>query len=221
MRLVIFDFCDTLVNFQSADSFVRFSLKNYQSLSSILILITDKVLSHLRIYSILRKLGLSNNFQKQILLRGMKGISKAEINQLALKFNEEVIQKKLNKSIYKLLAKHISNKDEIIINSGGYDVYLDVFARNLGIEKVYATRFKYINEVFSGQILGEDCLNDEKISRMISDGFDFNNYKEIIVYSDSVTDMPLFNIATSKFAVIKEATTPEWCNSDSFQILKV
>ena len=221
MRLVIFDFCDTLVNFQSADSFVRFSLKSDQRLSSILTLTIDKILKHLRIYSILSKFGLSNNFQKQILLRGMKGISKAEINQLALKFHEEVIQKKLNKLIYRLLVKHISNKDEIIINSGGYDIYLEVFARNLGIQKVYATRFKYINEVFSGQILGEDCLNDEKISRMISDGFDFNNYKEIIVYSDSVTDMPLFNIATSKFAVIKEATTPEWCNSDSFQILKV
>ena len=148
-------------------------------------------------------------------------MSKDEIYKLAFRFNEEVIQKKLNKSIHNLLLKHARNKDEIIINSGGYDIYLDVFARNLGIEKVYATRFKYINEVFSGQILGEDCLNDEKISRMISDGFDFNNYKEIIVYSDSVTDMPLFNIATSKFAVIKEATTPEWCNSDSFQILKV
>jgi HAD superfamily hydrolase (TIGR01490 family) len=221
MRLVIFDFCDTLVSFQSADVFVRFSLKSNRRLSSILIQATDKLFSYCRIYSILRKLSFSNNFQKKILLRGMKGMSKAEINKLALKFNEEVIQKKLNKSVYDLLVKHINNKDEIIINSGGYDIYLDVFARNLGIEKVYATRFKYVNEVFSGQILGKDCLNEEKISRMNNDGFDFKYYQEVVVYSDSVTDMPLFNIATSKFAIVKEDTIPEWCKSDSFQILKV
>lgn len=156
-----------------------------------------------------------------MLLKGLIGLSREEIAGLATQFENEIIQKSLNPSIYDLLIGHIKNGDEIIINSGGYQVYLDVFAAKLGIKKVYATQLEFIENKFNGQILGQDCLYDEKITRMLDDGIDFKAYSEILVYSDSVTDLPIFNIATKKFAVIKGDSVPEWCNNTSFQILKV
>ena len=221
MKLAIFDFCDTLVNFQSADAFVRFSLKRRKRFSSLLIQSTDKVFSFFKFYSVLRKLNLSRSLQKQLLLRGMKGMTREEITESATEFEKTVIQNKLNTSIYNLMLEHIENKDEVIINSGGYDVYLEVFAKKLGITKLYATKLKFENDKFSGSISGNDCLHQEKITRMNTDGIDFKEYTEIYVYSDSITDMPIFNIATHKVAVIKSDIIPGWCQGNSFQIIKV
>jgi hypothetical protein len=47
-----------------------------------------------------------------------------------------------------------------------------------------------------------------------------DSYKNIFVYSDSVTDMPLFNLATYKIAIVKNNATPKWCQSN-FEIINV
>jgi phosphoserine phosphatase len=40
------------------------------------------------------------------------------------------------------------------------------------------------------------------------------------VYSDSVTDMPIFNLASKKYAVISKAQIPQWA-TNNFEIIKV
>jgi hypothetical protein len=47
-----------------------------------------------------------------------------------------------------------------------------------------------------------------------------NNYSKIFVYSDSETDLPIFNLATHKIAVLKNEFIPNWCQSN-FEIIKV
>ena len=178
MKLAIFDFCDTLVSFQSADAFVRFSLKRNKRFSSLLVQSTDKVFLFFKFYSVLRKLNLSRSLQKQLLLRGMKGMTRKEIIESAAEFEKTVIQNKLNTSIYILMLEHIKNNDEVIINSGGYDLYLEIFAKRLGITKLYATKLKFENDKFSGSISGNDCLHQEKITRM---NMDCIKFKELFI----------------------------------------
>ena len=55
---------------------------------------------------------------------------------------------------------------------------------------------------------------------MIEEGLNFNNYDGIIVYSDSITDMPIFNLATTRVAIINKNTIPSWCK-EKFEIIKV
>jgi HAD superfamily phosphoserine phosphatase-like hydrolase len=222
MKLAIFDFCDTIVNFQSADAFIRFSLKKNKSYKSRFTLFLDYFFQKTKTYSILYRLNISKNLQKNFLLKGLKNISVIELNKYAKDFENNVIQQNINQLIYSRLVEHIKNNDLVVINSGGYEIYLKYFVLKTGVIKLYATNLAFdINSKFMGKIDGKDCLNVEKINKMTDDDIDFKDFDEIFVYSDSSTDMPLFDIATTKIAVIKDNEIPEWCNNESFKIIKV
>ncbi len=221
INLAIFDFCDTLVSFQSADAFTNFVISKEGGVKNLIVSAVNKTFSTFRIYSVFKKLDVFQNLQKRILLSCLNGITKNRLNNLAEEFEENVVQNNLNKELINLLKEHISNGDKVIINSGGYEPYLNFFAKRMGISSVYSTQIEFIDGICTGKILGKDCLYDEKVTRMKKDGIDFNQFKEVFVYSDSVTDMPLFNIATQKIAVIKGEVIPKWCESSMFQILKV
>jgi len=220
-NLAIFDFCDTIVHFQSADAFTNFVLQRQGGMRSVLLNAINKTFSTFRIYSIFDKLGVFKNLQKKMLLSGLKDIPFNRLADFAKDFEKNVVQGNLNVEVVTLLNKHISDGDEVILNSGGYELYLTFFAKRMGINKTYATQIEFIDGKCTGKILGIDCLHNEKVSRMKNDGFNFQSFKEISVYSDSVTDMPLFDIATQKIAVIKGEVVPQWCNNNLFQILKV
>ena len=85
---------------------------------------------------------------------------------------------------------------------------------------LFSTEFKYEGSIFTGKIEGIDCLGQEKVRKMKEEGLNFNDYEEIIVYSDSITDMPIFNLATTRVAIINKNSIPSWCK-EKFEIIKV
>lgn len=216
MNLVIFDFCDTLVNFQTADSFCRYALEKK---SKFLYLQLDTIFSKLKVYNFFSKFKLKNGFQKKFLLNGLKGISKSEMELIAKEFIEEVVEFRKNESVFKMFLNHIEKGDFVIINSGGYQPYLKIFADKYQVNKLYATNFYFENDLFSGKISGLDCLGDEKVKRMEKDNILEMKFNHISVYSDSVTDMPIFNLGMKKYAVISSKNTPSWCNN--FEIINI
>ena len=73
MKLVIFDFCETLVNFQTADCFSRFVLEKE---SRNFILKTDLLLDKMKFYKFCSKFNLDSCSQKKILLTNLNGLNK-------------------------------------------------------------------------------------------------------------------------------------------------
>lgn len=218
MNLVIFDFCDTLTNFQSADAFCRYTLHKKKNFT---ILFFDKIFFKFKIYSLFSKLSVLDGFQKKLLLRGLKGLSESDIDTYAQSFHTDIVEKGLNPSIVSLMNKHIASGDYVVINSGGFMPYLKIFARQYSCKKVYATEFEYNNQYFTGRIRGKDCLNVEKVKRMKDDGLFENIFKEVIVYSDSITDIPLFDIATKRYVNIYSSDVPNWCADEKYEIIKL
>ena len=217
MKLAIFDFCDTLVNFQTANEFCKYVLKK-ESRNSILK--TDYFFEKYYFYRLLAKLGISHFSQKKLLLRGLKGLTKAKLQFYGEQYVQDVIENQMNREVFRRFIEHIEQGDLVVINSGGYEAYLQYFSSKYDIEFTFSTRFKYVNNIFSGDIEGNDCLGQEKVIRMKEIDILDKAYKEIFVYSDSITDMPIFNLATHKIAIIKGNFLTKWCNTN-FEILKV
>jgi HAD superfamily hydrolase (TIGR01490 family) len=216
-NLAIFDFCDTLVKLQSADEFSRYILKKE---SRWFYFYLDRLFEKFLIYRIIQKIPIKFYSQKELLLRALKGISKSKIENYGFDFVQEVIEKKINKEVFKRFKNHIKRGDDVIINSGGYEPYLTHFSRKYQVNLCFSTRFEYEDYFFTGKIQGKDCLGIEKVLRMKELEVVYENYATIYVYSDSITDMPLFDLATHKIAIIKNYTTPKWCQSN-FEIIKV
>jgi HAD superfamily phosphoserine phosphatase-like hydrolase len=150
----------------------------------------------------------------------LKGLSKEQIEKHALAFLNDVIEKKLNKPVFDRFISHIENNDIVILNSGGFEPYLSHFSRKYNVNYFFSTRLKFKDNVFTGRIEGKDCLGIEKVRRIQSTDILKNNFLHIYVYSDSVTDIPIFNLATHKIAVLKNSSIPRWCQSN-FEIISL
>jgi HAD superfamily phosphoserine phosphatase-like hydrolase len=181
---------------------------------------TDRFIDKYNLYRLFSKLGFSYFSQKKVLLRGLKGLTKHKIEFYGEQYFHDVISNKFNYNVFQRFLEHIEHRDMIVINSGGYEAYLQYFSNQYNIEFTFSTQFKYVNNVFTGEIDGNDCLGLEKVKRMKEKEILDKVYKEIFVYSDSITDMPIFNLATHKVAVIKQKLTPYWCQSN-FTIINV
>ena len=91
----------------------------------------------------------------------------------------------------------------MIVISAGYEPYIKEFIKNKAI--VIANNFLYENDVFKGKIIGNDCYGQEKVKRL-SELIPLKNidYNQTCVYSDSMTDKPIFMLGKNKFFVDKE-----------------
>jgi HAD superfamily hydrolase (TIGR01490 family) len=216
MNLAIFDFCETLVNFQTADRFCRYTLERN---SKQRYLKFDYFLKQSKIYSLLSKMGVKN-FQKRFLLMGLKNMTITEIQNSAIDFLKEEIEPKLNQSVFELFQQHIKQGDFVVINSGGYEPYIKSFSEKHLVNKYYATQLAYSDNLLSGKILGADCLGIEKVIRMEKDGVLKQHFNEVFVYSDSVTDLPIFNLASNKYAIMSSNEIPQWAQNN-FEIIHV
>ena len=216
IRLAIFDFCDTLVNFQTANEFCKYVLKKETRYR---LLRVDHFFEKYYFYRLFARLRFSGFSQKKLLLRGLQGLSKSKIEFYGEQYVEDVIENQLNITVFERFNEHKKNGDIVVINSGGYEAYLLKFSEKNKIEFTFSTKFKYINDVFTGEIEGNDCLGMEKVTRMKEAAFLDKVYEDIFVYSDSITDMPIFNLASQKIAVIKQKKTPNWCQSN-FEIIR-
>jgi HAD superfamily hydrolase (TIGR01490 family) len=217
-NLAIFDFCDTLVNFQTADAFCRFVLLKREKHLKLKL---DGWMKTFKIYGLLEKSNLYLGFQKKFLLNSIKGINYEDMKLYAVDFVNDIILKNTNKVLIDRLIEHQKKGDLVVINSGGFDIYLSVFAKKFNITKVYATQLDFSNGIFSGKINGKDCLGYEKVTKMNQDKLLENEFESVFVYSDSMTDLPIFNLASRKYAVIYHENIPSWCSTSDFDVIKI
>lgn len=187
MKLVLFDFCDTLVNFQTADPFVEYVKKEYGRG-----IVYDKFWSVQCVYKFLEK---HWKLRKKINLYQIKGLNEDQIRKSAEDYYNTLIRP--NSFVYmKNLIKEYKEKEYVVyLISGGYEEYIKFYADELGVDGVIANSFKYKNKkgrkIFTGKIIGKECMDEEKVNRLNrifkKDEVDFS-----ISYSDSLSDLPLF-----------------------------
>lgn len=214
-KLALFDFCDTLVGFQTANQYVRYIVKNFSTSYVKLRHLFYILLLKLRVIKILESLFPSNNIQKRIILWQIKGVKKDVIDIAAKEFYLNMIKPNLISKTMDELQKMISNGWEIAIVSGGYNVYIEYFAQDYGIkaENIIANKLVFRNNIFTGTF-DVDCMGEMKV-KMLCEHFQRDKYF-IIAYSDSESDMPMLKWADEGYVIYK---TPNWIKSNNLNMI--
>ena len=193
-KWVVFDFCETLVNIQTGDAFIDFAIKGHNSSFRKFWKLTIDILEKLRLFSLSQKLAPKYNLEKRMRLYLLKDISEKDLEIAAKEFVEQVLIKFENRALIQKLNKHILEKDRVCISSGGFSIYLKYWADKHNIEWVDACEIQFRNGKCTGLLLGKDCMFEEKTNRLdLKKSSDENlSNLERVVYSDSITDLPLF-----------------------------
>jgi HAD superfamily hydrolase (TIGR01490 family) len=214
MQLVIFDFCETLVNFQSADRFVDFIIEKekynkYKWLDRL-----GKILTKTRFLAVMNKFFPEFNASKRLKLLQVKGISNEKVERYAEEFYSDNVMPNLIKPIFELFQKHLQDKDYVLVISGGYAPYIRLFSEKHGIKAYFATEMAFNNGNLSGMFLGKDCLYGQKVV-LLKKYLEENpiDYTKSIVYSDSVSDLPLLKWADEGVVISRKKSQP-WAKTN-------
>jgi HAD superfamily phosphoserine phosphatase-like hydrolase len=194
LDVIVYDFCKTLVNIESADDFCIFVLKEEKKYLSLFIAYL-LMLSPVKIIANLTGLKI-----KKILLSFLKGISKERMELVARKYAMYLEENFLIDEVYDLLNHDQKSTKRIFVISAGYSIYIKYFLANLNLE-IISNDFSFSHGSFDGNILGNDCYGHEKLKRLQVAVNEIKPFKILASYSDSLTDIPLFNISKDKYFV--------------------
>jgi len=215
-KLVVFDFCETLVDLQSADKFIDYVIEKekynkYRFLNTL-----TNIFTKLGFLAIVSKLFPKLNLSKRLRLYQIKGVSKMAIDALAIQYYNEVLKHHKIKHLHELLLKHIDNKDHILIVSGGYAPYIKYFSEFYKLQYSFATEIEFHNNRATGMFFGKDCLFNQKVV-LIETYLKENKilFDESIAYSDSISDLPLLRWADKAYVVSKRKSQ-EWAKANGF-----
>ena len=104
------------------------------------------------------------------------------------------INKFVSKHMKKIKPFYNSRKTQRdVIVSASYELWISIFARNLGVKSVIATKTNS-----DGEIQGYNCKGEEKAKRITEA---FPNVTISCAYSDSAADIPMLNMASVAYVV--------------------
>ena len=195
MKIALFDFCETIVKFQTADAFVHYIRNRSNDRRMNFINKTHSFLIKSRILAILENIFPKSSLNKRLLLYQLKGFPKSKLRHFAKLYYYNKIKQAFIEPILLELTKKKEEGYRIIIVSGGYDIYLNYFVEEFKLDGLISTQIKFNkSDICMGEISGIDCLWGNKVTLLESffsqENIDMSNS---VAYSDSFTDIPMLN----------------------------
>jgi HAD superfamily hydrolase (TIGR01490 family) len=198
-EVAIFDFCETLVPFQTGDEFLFTIILDNGTVSQKIIALVLK----LKIIKKIIRYAKPKTTMRDILLPITKGIAKDKISISAEKYAKTKLIPSLNPFMRNIIENHQSKNIPILIVSGGYEDYLRlVFEKEKNIS-IIGTKLEYIDNFTSGKLDGEVCLGVNKVERIKSFVKFEVDANRSSIYSDCLSDMPIFNMVKNNRWLIK------------------
>ncbi len=218
-KLALFDFCDTIVGFQTADAFVDYARRRKDNTVMKSINFLFVVLQRIKVFALLNRFFPGAGLGKKVKLMQLRGLSYNELDNLAASFYKDIIRPAFIKPVMDEM-RHLQKQGfDIGIVSAGYSIYLKYFAEEYHVEHLIATEicFGHPGNLCRGTISGEDCMHDEKVIRIQRYFQGGNvNYKESISYSDSKSDLPLLKL-TGTGVVVSHLHSQIWSRENNLK----
>lgn len=208
-KVALFDFCETLVNRQTGDEFIGFTLRKYKRIDRYLLFL---VLKSRILVKLLDLLSLNTNFKLKY-VKMLKGFTQCEIDKSALEYVNKICMHNLIQPVFDRMLLHHDTGLDIWIVSGGYAVYIEKFFPQLS-NKVIANVLEFNNGRATGKLVGQDCMGLEKINRINSIITD-KDVKFVISYSDSESDLPMMKMSDNGIVVSKN-NSQLWAKKNGF-----
>lgn len=215
--IVAFDFCETLVDFQTADAYIDYVRENTCGTRKVVMSILEKALiffKKVRVIAILEKLTKHKlSLSKRLKLIQLRYKSYESLNTLAQDYYYKVIKPSL---IPALIGKMIILQKKgfkIVLASGGYEIYLRYFAQDFKIDDILCTHIKFKNGLCKGTIDGMDCMNENKV-KLIKEKYPVDIYELKYAFSDSPSDLPLLKHA-NEGTVVSYINKQPWAKNNN------
>ncbi len=221
--IVLYDFCGTLVDFQTANAFVRFVLDKTgrnRNLAEYFRIALHKF----RLLALANRLYRKMSVNKALLLYQLKGLSAEDMDRYAKEFYELKIKPHLVQPVLERLKKDVAQNRRTIIISGGYEAYIKYFAKEFNVSDIICSELKYTKGKFTGKLIGCDCMDAQKVTRLYDYFPSLKNKSpktSLTFYSDSETDLPLFKECKERITVIADDVIPKWAQEISTEIIQI
>lgn len=209
-NVAFFDFCGTLVPFQSANAYVRFVVGNYARPLKRLALAIIEAARRYHLLGLFLRIFYGGNNDKFLYLKLIKGFDYETLDVAARRFYHEKIKPNIIPEVIRELKRLQDAAYRIVIVSGAYDIYLHYFAADYNIRDIVSSTLEYSGGRFTGKLCGPDCMGEAKV-RVLERRF---SRQEIycVAYSDGASDVPLLTWADKGYVVSKR---PSWVVNNS------
>lgn len=178
-KAIIYDFDKTIYSKETSMAFMFFFLKRHRSLIPKFILNLTIILFNIKD---LKKV-------KNIFFSIFKGMDIE--NDINLFWEKEM--KNIYPYFFKEIKENRKDADLLILISASPDFLLEPIYKKLGFDILISTKYSNFT------LIGKNCKKDEKLKRLNALG----SFDVLCFYSDSLSDLPLFNIAKKKISINK------------------
>lgn len=216
-KLVFFDFCETLIKFQTADKYIDFCRNRLHSRRMNVLHAITTVLTKSYCFRIINRFLPNNTIRKRLVLSQLKGIEYTILDNLAKEYCEQCLKPAIIPEMLNRLLAHLQSQDNVWIISGGYDIYIKYFVEEYSLAGYISTNIAFTNKgVCLGRFVGLDCMRKNKVYLIEKELRSFLNSTDTVAYSDSASDLPLLLMAKEGFVVSKKETQ-KWAMENSLK----
>jgi len=212
-EIAIFDFDNTLINFQSADRFVDFVYKSDKTLWGRFITILHPILIKLKL--------LPGSRNKKWILKKLFGIHIDTLKAQSKNFYNQEIRPNFNKQVLDKLIEHKKKDDYLILLSGSYSSYLKHFCHEFKIDCLISTKILIDKKICQGKIDGIDCMGINKLI-MLNDFLDKNKFdmSNSSFYTDHHSDIYIYPLIKN-FYLIDYGQNNDWAKNVTYKKIKI
>ncbi len=178
-KAIIYDFDKTIYSKETSMAFMFFFLKRHRYLIPKFILNLTIILFNIKD---LKKV-------KNIFFSIFKGMDIE--NDINLFWEKEI--KNIYPYFFEEIKENRKDADLLILISASPDFLLEPIYKKLGFDILISTKYSNFT------LIGKNCKKNEKLKRLNELG----SFDVLCFYSDSLSDLPLFNIAKKKISINK------------------
>lgn len=213
---VFFDFCETLIRFQTADRFVDYCRERLHDKRMNRLHKITSIATKICLFKLLSIIFPGNNLHKRAVLLQLKGTDRSTLECLGKKYFENELKPAIIQPIMTIMKRHIAQGDEVWIVSGGYDIYIKYFVSYYGLSGYIASNITFdTNGVCLGRI-ANDCMGKRKVRLLRRYLGGIWNSGHTIAYTDSRSDLPLLSRVSSGVVVSYKRHKP-WTGKYNFK----
>lgn len=211
-KVALFDFCETLIKFQTADAFIDYVYEKTRSKRMYRIEKARYLFHRIRApYYLNKRYALWERWSlnKRWRLYELKGFDENKLKELALSFYRERLIPNVINPVIKEMEIRKAEGFKIGIVSGGFDLYIEHFAKDFNVDFYLSSKVGFKNNKCTGKIDGADCMREEKVNELMKRLKDKPSI--CYFYSDSISDLPLLLWASNGIVVSKNKHQ-DWIN---------
>jgi HAD superfamily hydrolase (TIGR01490 family) len=186
MNLALFDFDGTIATRETFPDFMRFAVApRRRAIGGVLL--APLVVGY--------RLGLvPGRVIRAVVVRvGFGGRRETEIRAAGERFARDVLPALVRPEALERIAWHRAQGDEVVVVSGGLELYLDAWCRQHGLPLI-ASRLAVRGGRLTGRYDGADCVGAEK-PRRVRARYRLDDYAQVFAYGDTREDHAMLALA--------------------------